>query len=157
MSKPNVTFTVKQMKDYIRQKKLNPAIKLSMRRAELIEGLKKAGHWDSSADPPPTPKKSTPKKKSAPKKKESTDKSSTKMKEYTITTNPDTFEMYDTDFYVNGQSFISYIEENGWELQLNTKMNQPSRWTKTMKKTDYTKFVKKFRRWFQSNQYSISK
>lgn len=148
MSKPNVTFTVKQMKDYIRQKKLNhPAIKLSMRRAELIEGLKKAGHWDNKNKSKATKKL----------KKESTDKSSTKIKEYTITTNPDTFEMYDEDFYVNGQSFISYIEENGWELQLNTKMNQPSRWTKTMKKTDYTKFVKKFRRWFQSNQYSISK
>jgi hypothetical protein len=148
MSKPNVTFTVKQMKDYIREKKLNhPAIKLSMRRAELIEGLKKAGHWDNK-----TKSKATKKPK-----KEPTDKSSTKMKEYTITTNPDTFEMYDTDFYVNGQSFISYIEENGWELQLNTKMNQPARWTKTMKKTDYTKFVKRFRRWFQSNQYSISK
>ena len=57
MSKPNVTFTVKQMKDYIRQKKLNhPAIKLSMRRAELIEGLKKAGHWNSSKDPSPKKK-----------------------------------------------------------------------------------------------------
>jgi len=59
MSKPNVTFTVKQMKDYIRQKKLNhPAIKLSMRRAELIEGLKKAGHWNSSKDPSPKKKPS---------------------------------------------------------------------------------------------------
>lgn len=35
------------MKEYIRQEKLNktPYIKLSMRRAELIDGLKKAGHW----------------------------------------------------------------------------------------------------------------
>jgi hypothetical protein len=157
MPKPNKTFTVKQMKDYIRQHKVNhPAVKLSMKRADLIDGLKKAGHWDTSKDTP-TPKKPAPKKKPMETKKKPTDKSSTKMKEYTITTNPDTFEMYDTDFYVNGKSFISYIEENGWELQLNTKMNQPSRWTKTMKKTDYTKFVKRFRRWFQSNQYSISK
>jgi len=57
MSKPNLDSTVKQMKDYIRQKKLNPAIKLSLRRGELIEALRKAGHWDTSADPPPTPKK----------------------------------------------------------------------------------------------------
>jgi hypothetical protein len=62
MSKPNLDSTVKQMKDYIREKKLNPAIKLSLRRGELIEALRKAGHWDTSADPPPTPKKSTPKK-----------------------------------------------------------------------------------------------
>jgi len=58
MSKPNVTFTVKQMKDYIREKKLNPAIKLSLRRAELIEGLKKAGHWNSSKDTSPKKKPS---------------------------------------------------------------------------------------------------
>jgi hypothetical protein len=59
MSKPNVNFTVKQMKDYIRKNKLNhPAIKLSMRRAELIEGLKKAGHWNSSKDTSPKKKPS---------------------------------------------------------------------------------------------------
>ena len=45
--KPNSKFTVKKMKEYIRQEKLNknPYIKLSMRRAELIEGLRKVGHW----------------------------------------------------------------------------------------------------------------
>ena len=63
MSKPNVDFTVKQMKDYIRGKKLNhPAIKLSMRRAELIEGLKKAGHWNSSKDTSPKKKPTKPTK-----------------------------------------------------------------------------------------------
>ena len=63
MPKPNKTFTVKQMKDYIRQHKINhPAVKLSMKRADMIEGLKKTGHWDTSKDTP-TPKKPAPKKK----------------------------------------------------------------------------------------------
>ena len=46
MPKPNHSFSVKEMKDYIRTHKLNkPEIKLSMRRHELIAGLKKIGHW----------------------------------------------------------------------------------------------------------------
>lgn len=72
--KPNDNFTVKQMKDYIRSNKLNhPDVKLGMKRADMIAGLKKAGHWDSSvqktkptkskpAPKKPAPKKETPKK-----------------------------------------------------------------------------------------------
>ena len=72
MPKPNKTFTVKQMKDYIRQHKVNhPAVKLSMKRADMIEGLKKAGHWDTSKDTP-TPKKPAPKKKPMETKKKPT-------------------------------------------------------------------------------------
>ena len=50
--KPNSKFTVKKMKEYIRQEGLNksPYIKLSMRRAELIDGLKKAGHWQEGEE-----------------------------------------------------------------------------------------------------------
>ena len=62
MPKPNDKFTVKQMKDYIRTHKLNhPEIKLSMRKADMIAGLKKHGHWEGS-------KQATPKKKVSPKK-----------------------------------------------------------------------------------------
>tara|TARA_R110001606_G_scaffold65291_1_gene151136 strand:- start:1941 stop:2588 length:648 start_codon:yes stop_codon:yes gene_type:complete len=51
--KPNATFNVKQMKDYIRSNKLNhPDVKLSMKRADMIAGLKKAGHWDESKSKP---------------------------------------------------------------------------------------------------------
>jgi len=45
--KPNITFNMKQMKDYIRSNKLNhPDLKLSMKRDDMITGLKKAGHWE---------------------------------------------------------------------------------------------------------------
>ena len=46
MQKPGPTSTVTQMKDYIRSKQLNkPEIKLSMKKADLIAGLKMHGHW----------------------------------------------------------------------------------------------------------------
>ena len=68
--KPNVTFNMKQMKDYIRSNKLNhPDVKLSMKRADMIAGLKKAGHWEEVKSKPKSvkakvkaiEKKSTPK------------------------------------------------------------------------------------------------
>ena len=50
MPKPNSASSVKEMKDYIRTHKLNhPDVKLSMRKPELIAGLKKAGHWSGSS------------------------------------------------------------------------------------------------------------
>ena len=46
---PNDTYTVKQMKAYIRTQKLNrPDVKLGMKRQDLINGLKKAGYWDTT-------------------------------------------------------------------------------------------------------------
>jgi len=64
--KPNSSFTVKQMKDYIRSKKLNhPDVKLSMKKADMIAGLKKAGHWEEKPKEKAKPKK--PVKKSAKK------------------------------------------------------------------------------------------
>lgn len=49
MPKPNINSTVNQMKQYIREKKINhPDVRLGMRKAEMIKGLKKAGHWDAS-------------------------------------------------------------------------------------------------------------
>ena len=46
---PNDTYTVKRMKIYIRTHKLNrPDVKLGMKRQDLINGLKKAGHWDTT-------------------------------------------------------------------------------------------------------------
>jgi hypothetical protein len=46
---PNDTYTVKKMKAYIRTHKLNrPDVKLGMKRHGLINGLKKAGHWDTT-------------------------------------------------------------------------------------------------------------
>jgi len=68
--KPNVTFNMKQMKDYIRSNKLNhPDVKLGMKRADMIAGLKKAGHWEEVKSKPQSvkakvkaiEKKSTPK------------------------------------------------------------------------------------------------
>ncbi len=144
MPKPNQNFTVKEMKDYIRQKKLNhPEIKLSMKRNDLIKGLKSAGHWDE--------------KDKVKKVKKPSVKPSGAKKEYTITTNPDTFNRFDKDFYVDGDPFITYLGENDWELQMNTRMGQGARYTKTLTKTQYNTFIKRFSKMFKSNQYSISK
>ena len=50
MPKPNATSSVKEMKDYIRTHKLNhPEVKLSMKKPQLIAGLKKAGHWSEQS------------------------------------------------------------------------------------------------------------
>ena len=50
MPKPNQNSSVKEMKDYIRSKKLNhPLIRLGLKKAELVSGLKKLGHWDEVA------------------------------------------------------------------------------------------------------------
>jgi hypothetical protein len=49
MPKPNETMTLKEIRQYVRDKKLNhPEVRLGMKRAELIAGLKKVGHWDDS-------------------------------------------------------------------------------------------------------------
>ncbi len=76
MVKPNRTFTLPELKAYVREKKLNkPEIKLSMKKADLVAGLKKHGHWDNKADarielkkgtkPPMTKKKKNNNKKKA--------------------------------------------------------------------------------------------
>ena len=64
MAKPTAKSTVKEMKDYIRTNRLNKApIPLGMKRAELIAGLRKLGHWDAQHDgaaprrKPPAPRK----------------------------------------------------------------------------------------------------
>ena len=67
MKKPNITSTVAQMKTYIKAKKLNhPAIKLSMKKADLVKGLKKAGHWDDITKPKSAPPKPARRKKAPP-------------------------------------------------------------------------------------------
>eukprot|EP01043_Picozoa_sp_COSAG02_P040579 COSAG02_NODE_3295_length_6994_cov_46.367368_8_plen_369_part_00 len=49
MDKPHVNFTLGEMRDYIRQKKLNvKPITLNLSRAETIATLKKLGHWDDT-------------------------------------------------------------------------------------------------------------
>ena len=49
MPKPNEKWTVDQMKTYIRTHKLNiPNVKLGMKKAEMIAGLKKLGHYEGS-------------------------------------------------------------------------------------------------------------
>ena len=46
MPKPNQNMSVTEMKSYIRTHKINhPEVRLGMKRAQLISGLKKAGHW----------------------------------------------------------------------------------------------------------------
>jgi hypothetical protein len=48
---------MKEMKDYIRSKKLNRAeVRLGMRKPEMIQALKKVGHWDSKHDKNQSPK-----------------------------------------------------------------------------------------------------
>ena len=45
--KPNVNSSLAEIKAYVREYKLNkPEIKLGMKKADLIAGLKKHGHWD---------------------------------------------------------------------------------------------------------------
>ena len=62
MPKPNQNFTVKEMKDYIRQKKINhPEVKLTMKRADMIAGLKSAGHWEEKDKVKKARKKPAPK------------------------------------------------------------------------------------------------
>jgi len=76
MSKPNSKSTLKEIRAYVREKRLNkPEIKLTMNKPELVAGLKKHGHWDHKGDakeklkaggkkPPMTKKpKAKPKKK----------------------------------------------------------------------------------------------
>ena len=68
MPKPTEKSTVKEMKDYIRQHKLNKGnkdIRLGMNRAELITGLKKRGHWGEKKKHPPIPPNIKGKKKKA--------------------------------------------------------------------------------------------
>ena len=70
MPKPNQNSSVKEMKDYIRSKKLNhPLIRLGLKKAELVSGLKKLGHWDEVAKVKKTRAKKPEKKKAEPKKK----------------------------------------------------------------------------------------
>ena len=52
MPRPHDGMTLKQLKDYVRSHKLNhPEEKLSMKKADLIKGLKKHGHWESGKAP----------------------------------------------------------------------------------------------------------
>lgn len=63
MPKPTAHSTMKEMKDYIRSKKLNKApVRLGMRRPQMIEALKKIGHWDPRHDGHPKIHKSKIKK-----------------------------------------------------------------------------------------------
>ena len=49
MPKPNSSWTLKQIKDYVRSHKINkPEVRLGMRKPELIAGLKKHGHWEGT-------------------------------------------------------------------------------------------------------------
>lgn len=49
MTKPNATFTLPMLKDYIRKNKLNRAfVRLGMKKKEMIEALKKLEHWDDT-------------------------------------------------------------------------------------------------------------
>jgi hypothetical protein len=51
MPKPNSSFTLIEIKSYVRSHNLNkPEIKLSMNKSQLVAGLKKHGHWDHKSD-----------------------------------------------------------------------------------------------------------
>ena len=44
--KPDDSWTLSDLRGYVRRKKLNkPEIKLGMKKADLVAGLKKHGHW----------------------------------------------------------------------------------------------------------------
>ncbi len=52
MPMPHDGMTLKQLKDYVRSHNLNhPEVKLSMKKADLVKGLKKTGHWESGKAP----------------------------------------------------------------------------------------------------------
>jgi len=52
MPLPHDGMTLAQLKAYVRSHNLNkPEIKLSMKKADLIKGLKKHGHWESGMAP----------------------------------------------------------------------------------------------------------
>jgi len=74
MPKPNSKSTLKEIRAYVREKKLNkPEIKLTMNKPELVAGLKKHGHWDHKGDDKPkATSKPKAKPKAKPKKKEET-------------------------------------------------------------------------------------
>ena len=64
MTKPNHTFTVEKMKDYIRKNKLNKApVLLKMNRNDMINALKKINHFDDIGKPRKTPVYNQPKNK----------------------------------------------------------------------------------------------
>ena len=49
MHKPNKSWTLPQLKGYVRDNKLaDKEIRLGMKKAEMIIALKKKGHWDES-------------------------------------------------------------------------------------------------------------
>jgi hypothetical protein len=51
MPKPNSSFTLIEIKSYVRSHKLNkPEIKLSMNKSQLVAGLKKHGPQKQKAD-----------------------------------------------------------------------------------------------------------
>tara|TARA_R110000787_G_scaffold197875_5_gene309070 strand:- start:254 stop:532 length:279 start_codon:yes stop_codon:yes gene_type:complete len=46
--KPDDSWDLASLRGYVRRKKLNkPEIKISMKKADLVKGLKKHGHWKS--------------------------------------------------------------------------------------------------------------
>ena len=50
--KPNHSFSLKALKQYIRDNKLNKAkVRLGMKREEMIEALKLLGEWDDTIQP----------------------------------------------------------------------------------------------------------
>ena len=64
MTKPNHSFTVEQMNDYIRKNKLNKApVLLKMNRNDKINALKKINHFDDIGKPRKTPTYNKPKQK----------------------------------------------------------------------------------------------
>ena len=71
MTKPNENFSVKQMKDYIRNHSLNKKIRLTQKKADLISALKKEGHWEGSSPVKKTAPKPAPKKYIPPKARKS--------------------------------------------------------------------------------------
>lgn len=49
MKKPNKSWTLPELKKYVRDNKLaNKEIRLGMKKAEMVMALKKKGHWDES-------------------------------------------------------------------------------------------------------------
>tara|TARA_R110000787_G_scaffold110822_2_gene219654 strand:+ start:173 stop:1243 length:1071 start_codon:yes stop_codon:yes gene_type:complete len=81
MPKPNQNSSVTEMKAYIRSKKINhPDVKLGLKKADMIAGLKKAGHWDEVAKVKKTRAKPVAKAKPVAPVKKVTIKSTPKVK-----------------------------------------------------------------------------
>jgi len=145
--KPNSSFTLPQLKDYIRKNKLDhPQIKLTMNKKDLITGLKKIGHWEEKSKLHPAakkPAKKSSKKLSTPEAKkllggdlpkenfggQSQKSKPTKSKTYPI-------KRWTANLNDSVDKMVSQLEDGGWIVSKGQKNNLQKMITKKFKYYD---------------------